>query len=93
MPQLVALKIHPPTVAPAALLLALQRVRLRYTTPVDFYHCISLGLDSFYCGTFGDGENGAYESFVWREGVLETSDVAYGSPEIALRDVLNKVVV
>ena len=62
----------------------------------SLYHCILVGLEldaHSYCGVFGDGENGAYEWFVWRKGVLETSDVAYGIAEIALRDVLNKAVV
>ncbi|MHB8241779.1 MAG: hypothetical protein ACYDHN_07285 [Solirubrobacteraceae bacterium] len=92
MPHPAAMKIQPPTDAPAALLLALQRARLHYTAAVDLYHCISVGLDVL-CGVFGEGDNAAYEWFVWREGVLETSDVAYGSPEVALRDVLNQVVV
>lgn len=93
MPTHAPLTIHPPAAPPPELLLGLQRARLRYSTPVDFYHCVHVSLD-IYCGVFGDGDNGAYEWFVWREdGTLETSDVAYGCPEIALRDVLNKVVV
>jgi hypothetical protein len=80
---------------PAKLLAALQSARLRYTQPVALYHYLALGAASADCGVFGDGENGAYEWFIWRNyppnNVLETSDLAYGSPEIALRDVLNKL--
>jgi hypothetical protein len=76
---------------PAQLLSALERVRLRYTNSVAIYHYFALGLEGADCGVFGDGDNAAYEWFVWRNGVVETSDVAYGSPEIALRDVLAKV--
>jgi hypothetical protein len=92
MPELAAIQLHlqPPT-PPPALLLTLQKARLRYTDPVGLYLCISVGLDCL-CGVFGDGDNCAYEWFVWREeGVLQTSDVAYGSPEAALRDGLNQV--
>jgi hypothetical protein len=76
---------------PAQLLSALERVRSRYTNSVAIYHYFALGLEGADCGVFGDGDNAAYEWFVWRNSVLETSDVAYGSPEIALRDVLMRV--
>lgn len=75
---------------PAELLTALKAARLHYTDPVCLYHSVSVDLAG-YCGVFGDGDNGAYEWFVWHNGVLETSDVAYGTPEIALRDVLNRL--
>ena len=68
----------------------LDRKQLRYTDLSYMYHCIWLG-DESYCGVVGDGPNGAYEWFVWRQGQLETSDVGYGSTEAALRDVQNKV--
>jgi hypothetical protein len=74
---------------PAPLLAKLERKQLRYTDPGYLYHCIWLGDDSF-CGVFGDGPNGAYEWFMWRDGQLETSDVGYGSTETAMRAVLNK---
>jgi hypothetical protein len=44
-----------------------------------------------YCGVFGDGDNAAYEWFVWQDGKLETFDCAYGSLTVALRDVLIQV--
>ena len=89
------MQMHSPN-PPAEMLIALDKAPLRYTEPVGLYHRILVGLEldaHSYCGVFGDGENGAYEWFVWRKGVLETSDVAYGIAEIALRDVLNKAVV
>lgn len=90
MPELAAIKLHlqPPT-PPPALLLALQRARLHYTDPVGLYYCVPIDIES-YCGVFGDGDNAAYEWFVWHEGVLRTSDDAYGSPDIALRYGLNQ---
>lgn len=80
-----------PTNPPEALLRELEqsRWRLRYTDPLYVYHCIWLGGESF-CGVFGDGPNGAYEWFVWRDGKLVTSDVGYGSTEAALRSALTR---
>jgi hypothetical protein len=84
----IKIQIHVPS-PPPALLSALDRAALRYTNPVYLYHCLWLGGTSC-CGVFGDGENGAYEWFVWRGETLQTSDVGYGDIEVALRNVLNK---
>lgn len=84
------IKIEPSN-PPAGLLAMLESKPLRYTDPGYLYHCIWLG-DEHFCGVFGDGPNGAYEWFLWRNGNLETSDVGYGSTEVALREVLNRVV-
>lgn len=82
---------------PDKLLLALERAqhRLRYTAVVDLFYAVWLWGDEMV-GVFGDGDNGAYEWFRWRDGgpssppaKLETSDCGYGSPHVALRDVLN----
>lgn len=73
---------------PTALLKALERVRFQFSDPVSLYHCISLDLGDSYCGVIGDGDNGAYEWFLWRNEELQTSDAAYGMIEVALRDVL-----
>ncbi|SEG55948.1 hypothetical protein SAMN05421819_3534 [Bryocella elongata] len=73
---------------PDALVAALSKVRLRYTCPIAVYVYLPYVGGGIDCGVFGDGENGAYEWFTWRFGVLATSDGAYGAPEIALRDVL-----
>jgi hypothetical protein len=76
---------------PLELLADLERRKheLKYTYAVAVYHCIAVYMHE-YCGVFGDGDNGAYEWFVWRPGSLETSDNAYGSPVVALRDGLIK---
>jgi len=76
---------------PAQLLSVLRTVRLHYTNPLAVDHYFVLSLEGADCGVFGDGDNAAYEWFVWRNGVLQTSNVAYGNPETALRDVLTKV--
>lgn len=77
---------------PAELLLALEksRDRLQYTTPYAVYNVLWLWSNS-YCGVFGDGPNGSYEWFLWDGSKLETSNCGYGSPNWALRDVLNKI--
>lgn len=93
MPELAALKVHPPIAAPAAMLLALARAgtRLRYSSPpTTLYYCIPINNMDDLCGVFGDGESG-YEWFVWRDGALMTSNDAYGVAEVALREVLNQV--
>ena len=86
----IKIKIESPN-PPEALLRELDRSqwRLRYTEPRYLYQCVWLGSDDF-CGVFGDGPNGAYEWFVWRDGKLETSDVGYGSTEAALRSALTR---
>jgi hypothetical protein len=71
---------------PAALLNALERknANLRYTDAKAVYFCLGLWGEAC-CGVFGDGDNAAYEWFVWQDGKLETSDCAYGSSSVALR--------
>jgi hypothetical protein len=85
------IRMHSST-PPATLLSALERRNngLHYTGAVAIYHCLSLWADAC-CGVFGDGDNAAYEWFVWQDGKLETSDCAYGSPTVALRDALIQV--
>lgn len=73
--------------APPELLAALDRAILHYSNCVGIYQLLAIGVAEF-CGVFGDGENAAYEWFVWRGGRLEHSDAAYGHVEAALRDVL-----
>jgi len=75
---------------PAELLRALdlKNASLHYTHAQAVYQCIWLCRDSC-CGVFGDGNNAAYEWFVWRDdATLETSDACYGSIAVALRDAL-----
>jgi hypothetical protein len=55
------------------------------------YYLIWLDLNTAV-GVYGDGAMGCYEWFVWR-GVnvaLSTSELGYGNPAGALRDVLNE---
>ena len=81
---------------------ALLKRRGKYTDMVDIFHCIQLDADSGV-GVAGDGENGSYEHFALKlVGTLEASDikawswkcsdVGYGDPLIALRDVLTEEV-
>lgn len=84
-----------PANPPAEMLTALERKQLKYTDPRFLYHWVWLG-DAYFCGVFGDGPNGAYEWFIWKErnagnATLQTSDVGFGSTEAALRAVLNEV--
>jgi len=78
------------TNVPQEVLDALNRAnpRLQYTAAKFVYQAIWLW-GSEFCGVFGDGNNGSYEWFIWRNQKLETSDCGYGSIHIALRDVLN----
>lgn len=77
--------------APEDLLAALTRCqsKLDYTDVNYLYDYIWVG-DERFCGVFGDGPNGAYEWFVWRDDCkrLATSNKGYGSHAVALRDVL-----
>lgn len=86
------IKLHTPN-PPLELQSALDKVKLKYTDAVTIFHCLRLHGAKYFCGVFGDGDNGAYEWFIWDGAYLETSDVAYGMSEVALRDVLNKVTV
>lgn len=82
------IKIYPPT-PPIRLLSALEKCRLKYSTPVTLFRLVELG-DDIFCGVFGDGGNATYEWFVWSAGKLETSDSGYGGTDSALRDALIK---
>lgn len=77
---------------PPELLTALAKARLRYTEPRDIQYHIYLRSEHCHCGVFGDGDNGSYEWFVWKDGELAISDSGYGIPEVALRNVLNRLI-
>ena len=62
-----------------------------YSSLVDIFHCIQLGLN-WWVGVVGDGENGGYEWFILHNGECQTSNCGYGCTEVALRDVLAKEV-
>ncbi len=67
----------------------LKSVKLDYCTATTVFHCIDLW-DGNYCGVFGDGDTGTYEWFCCLGGKLETSNIGYGEPALALRDALIK---
>lgn len=73
---------------PEGLLDALVSCSLKYTVP-DFIYYLVWGWGDEACGVFGDGPNGSYEWFIWRDNKLQTSNDGYGSLHVALRDVLN----
>ena len=75
---------------PDGLAEALGRWNGKYTTAAEAIY-YRLALDSVTCvGVFGEHANSSYEWFVYRSGHLETSNAGYGSPPIALRDILNR---
>lgn len=88
MEQTFKLEIRHPSI-PDGLLDALEREgrHLAYTAARTLYHCVTPGYG--YCifvGVFGDGENGAYEWFIWDDITkkVRTSNVAYGCDGVAL---------
>ena len=86
------IEIRPSAVPPQAMLLALgEKARTEYSDIKMLFHVVCL--DTFWwCGVVGDGENAAYEWFVWRQGKLTTSNCGYGCTEVALKEVLNQEV-
>lgn len=76
---------------PHGLITALSRQTLYYSVPRDLIHLIQLG-DAIFIGVFGDCQNAAYEWFEWRSGALKTSNAGWGSPEAALCDCINQIV-
>jgi len=72
---------------PDGLLVALEKRRCKYTALNFLYQGIWTDIDTFI-GVFGDGPNASYEWFLWKDGVLETSDCGYGSEYAALRDAV-----
>lgn len=91
MMKTLEIKIYTPK-PPEELLNALQLARLNHSDPETLFHCLWLG-DTRYCGVFGDGDGDAYEWFTWDGEKLEHSDCGYGDVPVALRDVLEKVVI
>lgn len=73
---------------PQALLEALGRVNGKYSSIEHVFHAIELWTDD-WIGVAGDGNNGGYEHFRWKDGKLTITDCGYGITEIALRDALN----
>lgn len=76
------------TEIPPAVTLALQHVWVRNLAFKHIFHCVELP-DGAWAGVAGDGENGWYEYFIWRDGKVNFSNVGYGLMELALRAALN----
>ena len=66
--------------------------RGRFTDMLDIFHLIQLS-DKWWIGVAGDGANGSYEHFRFKDGVLECSDCGWGNPDIALAEIISKEVV
>ena len=75
-------------IAPNSLMLALERraPHLRYTNPSTIYQYVDADYGKVYVGVFGDGDNAAYEWFIWDEdaNTLRTSDCGYCCIGVAL---------
>ncbi len=73
---------------PDGLLIALEREcrHLNYTRAQTIYYCVAADYRYISVGVFGDGDNAAYEWFIWDEDskTLRTSNVGYGCPGVAL---------
>ncbi len=75
---------------PDALVSELGRWKEKYSNAVAVFNFVWLQ-PTMAVGVFGDGEMGAYEWFVWKDGKFsETSQMGYGNPAGALRDVLER---
>jgi hypothetical protein len=74
---------------PPGLELALSRVNGNYSTIKTVFHIINIDLE-YWVGIAGDGANGCYEQFVWKDGILEITDEGWGDTNIALKRLLNK---
>lgn len=79
------------SIVPPQLERALLNRRGQYTDMVDIFHCIQLHTDQ-WVGVAGDGNNGSYEHFSFKDGKLECSDCGWGSTDIALLEILSKEV-
>jgi hypothetical protein len=66
--------------------------RCKYTDLVSLYYAFCFETDC-WAGVVGDGDNGAYEWFLSTPNGVQVSDSGYGDSLLALRDVLNKVVI
>lgn len=87
--------LNPPAGLSAALEHKWKDLGYRSIENLTLFHLVWLGGGPSgyleYCGVFGDGANGVYEWFIFRNGKLETSNTQWGSDEWALREVLNKL--
>jgi hypothetical protein len=85
---------------PEPILQALAGARLQYSAFEHVFHCIYLG-EQRWIGVAGDGGNGCYEWFVFNgaedgpsrlQDRLTHSDCGFGSPEWALKEIVNREV-
>lgn len=77
------------TKIPPEILDALSRVRGTYSPIEHVFHCIHIDVGT-WVGVAGDGDNGGYEHFAFRDGKLTISDKGYGETTVALLDVLKQ---
>ena len=96
---------HAPQQVPDGLAMALEKNawRLEYTSTKRIFDIVWIGLggldgdlSEMYVGTFGDGDNAAYEWYFFQTASknqpckLVTSNKGYGCHAAALRDALNE---
>ncbi len=77
---------------PGELTEALRNHPGKYTKCDAIYYCVQAG-PRHWVGVFGDGANGHYEWFSFRDGELELSDQGWGDAERALLTVLVKALI
>lgn len=75
---------------PTGLLEKLERAKLNYSTAVTLFYLVWTWTDGCV-GVFGDGDNGAYEWFVFANDKLTHSDCGFGDTAVALKEALNQV--
>lgn len=85
------LEIRINVTVPAGLLEALARVRGEFSEIKHVFHCIHVDADH-WVGVAGDGNNGSYEYFVFKDGKLTITDRGFGDTTVALRMVLGQEV-
>lgn len=77
------------TTIPPEVLEALSRVRGQFSPIEHVFHCIQVDIGK-WVGVAGDGDNGDYEHFVFKDGKLTISDRGYGDTAFALLEVLKQ---
>ena len=87
--------LNPPAGLSAALENKWKDLGYRNIESLTLFHLVWLGGGPAgyleYCGVYGDGANGVYEWFIFRNGRLETSNTQWGSDQWALQAVLNRI--
>lgn len=88
------------TAVPEQILRALAGARLNYSSFEHVFHCFQLHTDR-WIGVAGDGDNGAYEWFVFNgakdgptrlQDKLKHSDCGFGCTDWALKEIINQTI-